>query len=349
MRIAGAHLALREVADLLGHSPSVAEYRSLGQEHPERSWPADGTIRRILGESWNEALKSSSLNTVAGGDMLVASLGSAFTKAELIAAVRECRDELGGVPSLHEYVGWVKKAEVRRREGRRPTSQGPFTRALGSWLKTLVAADLVDGSKPELIGWNSSKRPRITRITDEGVQAILSEISGRLGHSPSFAEYQAEREALLEAAQAAGTPRAIPSGSALQRRYGSWRGALKLADLEPSTSQRHGKGGPKGPRVADAECLAVLREAFEACGSPLTIKVYQRWRSEQLAGRRAPGSLPGYERFKQGWGSWEQAIQAAFGGDERSAPPESKVPFRRKAKSRGRYPINPAKPDRPDV
>jgi HNH endonuclease len=337
LRVAGAQTALREVAALLGHSPSVDEYRTARKKHPERNWPADSSIRRILGGSWNVALRSTHLQTVAGGDMVIASLGPLFQASELIAAVRQCTEAIGGVPSLHRYLGWAKRPDVRVLPGRRPTSQQPFERAFGSWLKALVAAELVDGSNPAVIGWDTPDRPRVVRLTDEGATQVLHEVKERLGHVPRLREYQAERERMLCEAQDARTPRAIPSANALQRRYGTWAEALCVAGLEPGSGRRHGKGGPKGPRTSDDECLAILREAYAACGSPFTVKVYMAWRKAEMQNAGKRRLLPSYERFHSGWPTWWDACQAAFGGDERTSPADGREQWRRDAKPRGRH------------
>ena len=57
-----------------------------------------------------------------------------------MAALRECAVELDYWPSFNEYIGWARRADVRVRAGRRPTSQGPFSSTFGSFAKALKAA-----------------------------------------------------------------------------------------------------------------------------------------------------------------------------------------------------------------
>jgi Homing endonuclease associated repeat len=201
LRVLGAQAALRRAAEVLGHSPSVEEYRSLRSEHKDAGFPSDGTIRRILGGSWNDALASAHLQTVEGGDMVIASLGVAFTRDELIAGLRECAQELGMAPSVPQYLGWARRPEVRRRaNGRRARAIEAYNRVFGSWTKGLVAAGLIDGSDPEVLTRVADGRTRIYKITDDGIAAAIREITDHLGHVPSTIEYQSAREELLNAA-----------------------------------------------------------------------------------------------------------------------------------------------------
>src|SRR4249919_3347885 len=56
-RVRLAAHALRDVADVLGRSPSIALYEEVRQTLPELRLPPNGTIRRWLGGSWNDCLR----------------------------------------------------------------------------------------------------------------------------------------------------------------------------------------------------------------------------------------------------------------------------------------------------
>jgi hypothetical protein len=103
----------------------VAIYRALRSEHPERSWPPDGSIRRWLGGNWNDALRRAGLDALPEAEVTMRPLGSALSKQEAVAAVQACAKDLGEVPTFSRYVGWVRRPDVRRREGRRPSWSRP--------------------------------------------------------------------------------------------------------------------------------------------------------------------------------------------------------------------------------
>src|ERR1700747_2577103 len=78
-RVRHAVRCLCEAHDLLGHSPSVREYRELfASPGRERSGASDSHIRSWIGARWNDCLREARLARVPDGDILVASLGSAF-------------------------------------------------------------------------------------------------------------------------------------------------------------------------------------------------------------------------------------------------------------------------------
>ena len=87
-REAKAIAALREVASILGRSPSVREYRRLQQQHPAADWPAEASIRRWLGGGWNDALERAHLDCVPEPLAAVKPLPAPFSREETIAACR---------------------------------------------------------------------------------------------------------------------------------------------------------------------------------------------------------------------------------------------------------------------
>lgn len=117
-RLRHAVKCLCEARDLLGHSPSVGEYRNLhASRGRELQWASDSNIRSWVGGSWNDCLREARLAPVPDGDFLVASLGSAFTADEIVEALRACAEEIGDLPTITQYFAWARRAEVKARPG----------------------------------------------------------------------------------------------------------------------------------------------------------------------------------------------------------------------------------------
>ena len=111
-RTRAAVAALREVADILGHSPSVKEYRSVRERLPELGLPPEGNVRRWLGGGWNDCLTRALLDAVAETDSPSRPIGKNdyYEDEQVLSALRECATDLA---SIHRF-------SVGRRLGRRP-------------------------------------------------------------------------------------------------------------------------------------------------------------------------------------------------------------------------------------
>jgi hypothetical protein len=325
VRIARAVAALREASDLLelGENLSVERYKRIREQHEDFGWPPEGSIRRWLGGSWNDALGRAGLEAVPDGDVTTYRLGSAITRDEVIAAVQACAREGDSVPTLSQYVFWAKQPAVRRRPGRRPLSQSAFDRLFGGWLPALIAAGLVDAEAPARAPspGPGQVRPSGYRFTREQIRAALREIAELVGRSPRTAEYHRERARLLQAQDASGRPvRALPSYNVINDRYETWDDALVDAGLEPLGGRGTKSSEPRerrtSKRISDEEILDVLREAHTTVGDPFTTGAYTAWRAEQLKIDRANGRLrrlPIWGTISLRFGSWAAARQAAFG------------------------------------
>jgi hypothetical protein len=313
---------LRDAAAILGRSPSVADYRELRALHPERRWPADGSLRTWLGGSWNDCLRAARLDTVPDGDVLVAQLGPAFSEQEVCEALRQCAHDLGDIPTLAQYYGWARRPDVKRRPGRRPQSQPPFDRLFGGYCQALAAAGLVDGDGCVQAKRTTLQRLASYRVTEERIQEALRQVAARLGRSPRVSEYTALREEIMREALERGSPVALPAHSTIQQRYPVWDDALLTAGLEPlggrSTSSRpRSARTERRPRFTDEELMAVLREAYAALGDPFTVDAYKHWRKAQVEQarrerriRRIPSYYVYYTRFK----TWDEAVRRALEG-----------------------------------
>jgi hypothetical protein len=281
-----AVVCLREVAEHLGKSPSMFEYRRELVEHPEKRWLADSTLRSWLGGSWNDCLRTARLDTVPDGDVMIAQNGPAASAEEIASALQACARELGDVPTISAYYAWARRPDVRVRPGRRPMSQSPFDRVFGSYYKALVGAGLVNGEAGIPVARSTMVRLGGYHVGEEQMHAALREVAERLGRSPRAAEYTRAREEIIDESAAAGQPRSLPALSTLQKQYGVWDNALTAAGLTPLGGRRTGKagarGGLAGPRISNSELLDALRDAWMDVGPPFTSLSYKEWRKQQI-------------------------------------------------------------------
>jgi hypothetical protein len=233
------------------------------------------------------------------------------------------------LPTLTGYMRWAGSTKVRRRPGRRPMSQGPFDRMFGEWADVLVQAGIAQPDPVGGVGRSTSRTVGGRKIfyrsgygySDEQLHGALREIADRLGHSPKTTEYKGARDELLADELAAGRPpRAFPSLSMLQKRYEAWDDALRDAGLDPTNGRRNKVGcGTRstGRAVSEEMIVAAVREGYLAKGDPYTQPVYSAWRREQQARDRAERRLrrlPSYSAIWTHYGTWENAVIAAFDG-----------------------------------
>jgi HNH endonuclease len=225
IKVAKAVAALREASNFLGRSPSVSEYRHLKREG-DHDWPPDGSVRRWLGGSWNDALSRAHLDAVPEDLELIVEGAHAYTREEAIAAMKACQDELGKTPTFNNYLNWARRSDVRKRPGRRPASQNVFERLFGGYIEALKAAGMAreDGTGAPLSTLQRSGKNY--RWSDEDLMRAISEVIEFVGEDrfPTCGEYARVREQILECEREQGpVTRAIPSMNGFQRRFGGWR------------------------------------------------------------------------------------------------------------------------------
>jgi len=312
--------AIRSAAEVLGHSPSITEYRQLRADRPELQLPPDGSVRNWLGLSrWNECLRDAKLDTSPEGDVVVMSLGPAFTHEEVRTALGECVADLGYVPGLHTYLAWSRRPDVRRRPGRRPRSQPVFDRLYGGWMNALRAGGFIVGE-----GALDAPDSTIVRAghyfqTDDEIKAGLCEVAARLGRPPRTTEYPNVRRQILEESRAAGDIRTIPSVGTIQRRFETWDSALVFSGLDPfggrGTFSNPPAHGCRRRRYTEDDMLAAIRQAYEAVGNPFTVAAYSAWREKELLRARIERRfirLPHYFVIWKKFGIWPDAVRRAL-------------------------------------
>jgi hypothetical protein len=332
-RVARCVLALKEAADALGRSPGAREYEEMRETtHRAAGWPSAHTVRRVLAGTWNDCLRHAALATVADGDAIVFELGSSFTREEAIEALNECRRDLQRVPSLTEYLGWTRRPDVKRRDGRRPSSQGPFDRLFGGYLAALEAAGLCNtGTGTWAAPRSTHARAGAYRQTDEAMLESLREVADRIGHSPTTTEYAREREITRKESEDAGGLRVLPSYGSINQRFGGWEAALAAAGLEPANGRQRERERPKGRpslrRIPDETMRQAVRDAYADLGRPFTATAYKSWREKKVAEddgvARLTSRYPSYHSIWARYCSWEAAVAAALTPDEEADEPEA--------------------------
>jgi hypothetical protein len=326
-RVARAVAALREAYDLHvasgGVGPlSVERYRELRQHQARHGWPPDASVRRWLGGSWNDALKSARLETVPDGDALKVHLGGAITAEEAITALRLCAEQLGRIPTFNDYLHWCHRDDVIALPGRRPQSQPPFDRIFGGWTPALSAAALIETTAAGAVSPNYSLRPGAYRYTREQVGEALSACAQTLGRSPRSAEYMRWRaEELRDSTRQPTEHVARPSYAVIHRIFASWDAALSAAGLQPlggrSTRSNERTRRTDGYRYTEQQLLEAVRDAHEAMGWPLTGKAYGLWHKQQLDALRAEYRpvhrvLPSYSALVSRFTSWTEVLRRAI-------------------------------------
>lgn len=312
--------ALREANEILGHSPSVRDYRNLVEEHPEYGWPKDSAIRRWLGNaSWNDALAEAGLARVADGDFVGATAGYQLELDELIRALKLCADETGfSMPPQSIYLGWAARRTTQLNHDRIPKSLSPYNRFGGYFAVAREAGMLAEGgaiSYPD-----GTIRPAKFGYSDEDMLDALREVAQRLGHSPLTRQYRAERDAIRRESARAGALRSLPAWGVIRTRFGTWDEALIAAGLEPTNGRvsvvrlDYKRGGR---RFTDADLHYWMRRAFAELGSPARTSALKQkaWRLKLLSDAEAQGEylrIPTYEPYRARWGTWEAAKRATL-------------------------------------
>jgi hypothetical protein len=323
-RIARAVTALREAAQILGHSPSIAQYEGIRKVKPELGWPPEGSLRRWFGRvSWNECLKRAHLDAHPDGDVVVRSLGPKLAPEEITDALKACSEDVCAdrPPAINEYLAWARRPEVKARPGRRPLSQEPFERVFGSYRNAVVASGLT--AEREAVHDPVTGRIRSASyfISDEESASAIREVRERIGHTPRSTEYVRERDAVITDSLEAGRPRTLPSLNVIFRRFHSWDEALTAAGLEPLGGRRTSKGRlnlPHGPLYPDEEILETLRQAYAEIGPPFTTTRFIAWRKRRLAEAPSgealwlPRRIPSWEVVHSRFGSWAVAVGRAL-------------------------------------
>jgi hypothetical protein len=298
-------VALHQTSRTLGRSPSLREYKALREKHPERGWPDPRSITRWLGvRSWNDALVRMRLEPVLEGDVIEGAIGPTYSIDEVIQAVRDCAEDLGRAPTITDYLAWQRRPDVRERPGRRPASTWVFNRIFGGFPRARVAAGLVEGDATAAHPSELLLRTANYRLSSEQILSDLREVAAR-AHGPLTATvYDRERRLIYQETKAVGRPRALAGVGSIYRHFGSWRAALKEADIAVDARP------PTNPGLSDRQIIRALAEAHARTTGPLTIQRYTAWRQRQLIRDPTPRiELPSCQTIYRRFGTWQAALQ----------------------------------------
>jgi Homing endonuclease associated repeat len=142
--------SLQRVRELVGHSPTVTEYRAAIQQEAREGGPGLESLSRLISHfgSWRmarEALDLSETNTARRIEARFANrrIGRVhqYTEETLRETVRRCAAELGRVPQVGEFKAWrVRELELARARGDRGfhlPGVGPYRARWGKWENVL--------------------------------------------------------------------------------------------------------------------------------------------------------------------------------------------------------------------
>ena len=316
-KVGAAVAALHEAAAILGHSPSIKEYRALRQELHELELPPDSNIRRWLSQGhpsgeggWNGCLRRALLDAVSDGDFTSPLIGRTyrFDDSEIFAALRDCADDLGHPPTMNEYLQWAKRPDVADRPGRRPLSYHPFERLHGL-RNALLQAGVISANQARYAADGRLLPLRYAYSEQEMKDAILV-VARRLGRSPRPMEYEHERQRIYKKTLVNNEMRPIPTAAVIRDHFGSWNAALEYAGLPAVESHLPSFTGKHRPRYTDPQIIEWLRRAWTEIGEPFTGKAYATWRSQILAAGET--EIPSLACAARTFGGWNAACRRAL-------------------------------------
>jgi len=305
-----AVLALREAANLLGHSPSIKEFADIADVHPEYGWPHPSRVRAWLGSnSWNTALERAGLQPCATDAIVRERIGARFSEDTLKRALQLAAAALEAVPTFEDYVAWVRRPDVIAAHGLLPRAHRTFTQTFGSWMGACTAAGLRDSDV--LVTRSGVVRYGGTYSRQQAIESLRL-IAAELGRTPGVEEYKAIRSRLLRD-PVGGSPTSIPSADTIKHHFqGNWATACLAAGLaDPGV----GKSTP----FTDAELLAWMRRAIEA-DAATSAAGYDKWRAALIANATKAGKrirVPSAQSIKKRFRGWRRARAAAELGDSK--------------------------------
>ena len=232
------------------------------------------------------------------------------------------------------YGQWLRRSDVRRRPGRRPSSSCPFERLFGSWTLALHAAGLFSDDV-QAFKQDNLICPAKYAYSDEDLLSALRLVRDRLGRVPRSRPYEGERAKVIEESFAAGAPQTLPSYGAFLKRFGGGNEALGAAGMQPYEG-RWDMGEFAPPQMtgsyqwSDEELLDIVREACAACRAPP-----RRWRSTSSGGARRCARRSGAGR-RDASRPRRRSTAASAGGRARCAASSRRSREWRRASSCGR-------------
>lgn len=341
---AQALAALRRFVALRGHAPSRRDWDAFraAQLNP-RAWPSAHFIRQALG-GWTGA--RAALGEPVP-DILARRLtaqGTAFEQSELLAAVKWWAGSAPRPLRQKEFHAWCSEQLSRvvldeDTRPRLPLSPETIRRHFGGWRAFMAAADLLDGlarddqdsSAASAVGWDLDSAPSTTRprYSKEELLAWLDWFGEHVGvvDASSLSQDAYDRLQRRVASEAAREGRIlhVPVSRTYAQRFGSWPEAKVAAGwMRPEQAILQ----PSRARYEPDGLVAALTAAIEACGLPLSVVEYRRWRQRRLrdlaqgdARARVPSHTLLRARLGSSSESWEAAVAYVYSasGDTEAA------------------------------
>ncbi len=143
--------SLQRVAEIAGHSPTVADYRDAVQKEMSEGGPGLEPLSRVIRHfgTWRMAKEALELSETTTARRIEARFANRrvgrvhrYTEQTLSETLQRCVVELGHVPQLGEFKAWrEREIELARAQGNRAfhlPGAGPYRRRYGKWENTLL-------------------------------------------------------------------------------------------------------------------------------------------------------------------------------------------------------------------
>jgi hypothetical protein len=307
--------SLWDAYEILGHPPTVSEYKALRLALGEIELMSDrGACRALGGGTWNDALQAAYLPPVPGGDFVHSGANADFTLDEVQRAVQECVEERGGkIPTQAEFLGWARRDDVRVRPGRRPLSHKTLLR-FGGYRNVVRSA----GYDEQRLSSTGRVISREFAYNEDELREWLRNVAKELGYTPRVADYVEHRNEKLRLFAVGAADVVPPVTSTYTSRWGDWSRALAEAGLPPVDPSRRPRRHVSRPTYAADELVGWLKRAWVAVGEPFTSKAYNRWRQTQLKAAYERGEylfIPTSLTIARNLGGWVAAQECVRPSD----------------------------------
>lgn len=256
--------------------------------------PSEYKIRYAFGGAWRVAI-----SCAAGGEPVsvvaarqIRAQGSAYTRDELIAALREFdADPHAGRRRWVDYVRWARGVRAKDPSRRLPLSPSTFAQHDGYLVLCREAGVHACGAGAVLE--RHYEGPELL----EAVRQAWAELECSVYMSASAYRAWRDRRRTVQL-EGDAPPEQVPSAGYLAKRFGSWPDVLLAAGLISQSVRDERVLGKRTAYVASEVGLRILREAMAEEGDDISPTAFDLWRRRRL--ETNPAEVPPCSRWFAG-------------------------------------------------